>query len=326
MEASVKTALVIGGAGFIGHNLVKRLKKEGWTVHGLDRKKPEYEESPADVFVVKDAREDFWGKDGLLSYYDRVYQLAAEMGGAGYIFSGKHDADVLANSLAINLNVASSLLPIKDRVMFTGEKHVPLCGTLFFSSSACAYPDDVEGKEEDAYPANPPFDYGWEKLISERIYQAYARNYGLNIRIARFQNCFGPYGTYKGGREKAPAAISRKIIESTGEIEIWGNGEQIRPFVYIEDLLDGIEVLMQSDYTNPVNLGPSEGITINHLIAQLIGISGKPVTVKYIDGPTGELHRRCNNDLAKGLGWEPKWPLGKALNETYQWIKSQYEI
>jgi nucleoside-diphosphate-sugar epimerase len=304
MEASVKTALVCGAGGFIGHNLVKRLKKEGWYVVGLDLKLPAYEESPANVFIQEDARTHVLGMK-----YDRIYQLAAEMGGAGYIFSGEHDADVLANSLAINLNIAKQA---------TGS-------LVFFSSSACAYPDGVEGKEEDAYPANPPFDYGWEKLISERIYQAYARNYGLNIRIARFQNCFGPYGTYKGGREKAPAAISRKIIESTGEIEIWGNGEQIRPFVYIEDLLDGIEVLMQSDYNRPVNLGPSEGITINHLIAQLIGISGKPVTVKYIDGPTGELHRRCNNDLAKGLGWEPKWPLGKALNETYQWIKKTHE-
>jgi nucleoside-diphosphate-sugar epimerase len=304
MEASVKTALVCGAGGFIGHNLVKRLKKEGWYVVGLDLKLPAYEESPANVFIQEDARTHVLGMK-----YDRIYQLAAEMGGAGYIFSGEHDADVLANSLAINLNIAKQA---------TGS-------LVFFSSSACAYPDGVEGKEEDAYPANPPFDYGWEKLISERIYQAYARNYGLNIRIARFQNCFGPYGTYKGGREKAPAAISRKIIESTGEIEIWGNGEQIRPFVYIEDLLDGIEVLMQSDYNRPVNLGPSEGITINHLIAQLIGISGKQVKVKYIDGPTGELHRRCNNDLAKALGWEPKWPLGKALNETYQWIKKTHE-
>jgi nucleoside-diphosphate-sugar epimerase len=301
-----KTALCVGAGGFIGSNLVERLKKEVWHVTGLDRKKSEYNDSVADEFIVADAREY-----KITKYYDRIYQLAAEMGGAGYIFSGKHDADVLGNSLAINLNIA--------------KEAIGKCGTLFFSSSACAYPDGVEGKEEDAYPANPPFDYGWEKIVGERIYQAYARNYGLNIRIARFQNCFGPYGTYKGGREKAPAALSRKIIESTGEIDIWGDGEQIRPFIYIEDLLDGIEVLMQSDFDKPVNIGPSEGITINYLIALLKGISGKEFTVKYIDGPTGERERRCNNELIKSLGWEPKWTLGKALDETYRWIKGQYE-
>lgn len=317
MEKNLKTALVLGGGGFIGHNLVKRLKREGWTVHAVDLYLPRYEETQADIFWAEDAREyEIVNKTPRLDlkkfeYYDRIYQLAAEMGGAGYIFSGEHDADVLSNSLAINLNIT--------------KQAVGKCGTLFFSSSACAYPDGVEGKEEDAYPANPPFDYGWEKIISERIYQAYARNYGLNIRIARFQNCFGPFGSYKGGREKAPAALSRKIIESNGEIEIWGNGEQVRPFVYIEDLLDGIEILMQSDYKEPVNLGPSEGITINYLIALLKGISGKEFTVKYIKGPTGELHRKCNNDLAKSLGWEPKVPLGKALAETYSWVKSHYD-
>lgn len=303
----MKKALVIGAGGFIGSNLVERLKKEGWYVVGLDRKYPEYNDSLADEFIIADARE--WKID---RYYDRIYQLAAEMGGAGYIFTGTNDVDVLTSSLSINLNIAKQA---KDH-----------CGVIFYSSSACAYPDGVEGKEEDAYPANPPFDYGWEKLISERIYQAYARNYGLNIRIARFQNCFGPYGTYKGGREKAPAAISRKIIESTGEIEIWGDGEQIRPFIYIEDLLDGIEVLMQSDCMEPVNIGPSDGITINRLIALLKGIAFKQFEVKYVDGPTGELHRRCNNDKIRALGWEPKWPLGKALAETYNWIKGQYEV
>lgn len=307
MEKNMKTALVIGAGGFIGHNLVKRLKKEGWYVVGVDRKKPEFEESAADLFEVGDAR-----IMNIQHPFDRIYQLAAEMGGAGYIFSGKHDADVLANSLAINLNIASQA--------------VGKCGTLFFSSSACAYPDGVEGKESDAYPANPPFDYGWEKLTAERIYQAYSRNKGLNVRIARFQNCFGPFGTYAGGREKAPAAISRKIIESQGEIEIWGDGEQIRPFVYIEDLLDGIEALMQSDLKEPVNLGPSYGISINYLVELLHTISKKVFTVKHIEGPEGERVRRCDNKLAReALGWEPKWQLKDALAETYAWIKSQYE-
>lgn len=317
----MKKALVIGAGGFIGSNLVERLKKEGWYVVGLDRKYPEYNDSLADKFIITDART--WEID---RYYDRIYQLAAEMGGAGYIFSGENDYDILTNSLEINLNIARQLFWNNTGFPVNKNGRQLKCGTLFYSSSACAYPDGVEGREEDAYPANPPYDYGWEKLISERIYQALARKNGLNIRIARFQNCFGPYGTYKGGREKAPAAISRKIIESNGEIEIWGDGEQIRPFIYIEDLLDGIEVLMQSDFDKPVNIGPSDGITINHLIALLKGISGKEFSVKYIDGPLGERHRRCNNELMKSLGWEPKWTLGKALNETYQWIKAQYEI
>ena len=296
-------ALICGAGGFIGHNLVKRLKKEGWYVVGVDRKKPEYEDSLADKFIVADART--WQID---DYYDRIYQLAAEMGGAGYIFSGENDAEILSSSLAINLNIAKQ-----------AEEH---CDLLFYSSSACAYPDGVEGKEEDAYPAHPPFDYGWEKLTSERIYQAYDRNYGLNVRIARFQNCFGPFGTFEGRRAKAPAAIARKIIEATNEIEIWGDGKQVRPFIYIEDLLDGIEALMKSNLKEPVNLGPNTGITIRELAERLILISGKDVKIKYINGPTGELHRRCNNDLAKEkLGWQPKWDLGPALYDTYEWIK-----
>lgn len=300
---SIKTACVVGGNGFIGFNLSNRLKKEGWNVTVVDRKEAEYGKNPADKIIIADART--WQIDG---YYDRIYALAADMGGADFIFTGENDADILGNSLAINLNIAKQ-----------AEEH---CDLLFYSSSACAYPDGVEGKEEDAYPAHPPFDYGWEKLISERIYQAYNRNYGLNVRIARFQNCFGPFGTFEGRRAKAPAAIARKILETTHEIEIWGDGKQVRPFIYIDDLLDGIEKLMRSDLKEPVNLGPNTGITIRELAERLILISGKDIKIKYINGPTGELHRRCNNDLAKEkLGWQPKRELGPALADTYDWIK-----
>lgn len=303
----IKKALVIGGGGFIGHNLIKRLKQEGWYVEGFDRKYPEFEETSADVFVLGDARTDIF----ITSGYDRIYQLAAEMGGAGYVFTGENDAEILSNSLAININVLKQV------------KNVG-CGTLFYSSSVCGYADEVEGKESDAYPANPPSNYGWEKLTSERLYLAYAKNYGLNIRIARFHNTFGPYGTWRGGREKAPAAICRKIIESSGEIEVWGDGKQLRPFIYIEDLLDGIEALMFHQYKQPVNLGPNKGITIDELIDVVTKISGKKITKKYIDGPTGGQIRNANNDLAfKELSWYPVWDLERALRDTYNWIKTQ---
>ena len=298
--------LVIGAAGFIGHNLVKRLKKENRYVVGLDLKKPEFETSPADEFIVADARD----VDLDFNEYNVIYQLAADMGGAGFIFTGDNDFDVMTNSLGINLNVVKQLKDYK--------------GKIFFSSSACAYPDEVEGKESDAYPANPPYDYGWEKLISERLYQALNRNYGVDIRIARFQNCFGENGTFKGGREKAPAAICRKVAESTGVVEVWGDGQQIRPFVYIEDLLDGIENLMNSNFKDPINLGPEESITIEDLTKMVIGISGKDLEIIYVDGPTGERQRKCDNTLAKQkLCWEPKRELRESMAKTYKWIEGQ---
>jgi len=304
-----KKALVTGAAGFIGHNLCKRLKKQGWTVVGVDRKTPEFETSVCDMFLIDDARH-LNLEDLNLDSFSRIYQLAAEMGGAGYVFTGDNDADILSHSSEININLLEQLKGFK--------------GKVFYSSSVCAYPDEVEGKESDAYPANPPSNYGWEKLFSERLYLACAKNYGLDVKIARFHNTFGPYGAYKGGREKAPAALCRKIIESDGEIEIWGDGEQLRPFIYIEDLLDGIEALMQSSITGPVNLGPSEGITINQLIERIGKISGKDFTIKYIPGPTGGQTRHANNDMAqKELGWQPKRNLDESLKETYEWIKEQ---
>lgn len=309
-EIKQKRACVIGAGGFIGHNLVKRLKSKGWYVVGIDLKFPVYTDTLADEFIVSDVKEVKISEIALA--FGRVYQLAADMGGAGFVFTGDNDADILTNSLGINLHVLQEL------------KKANYKGKIFYSSSVCAYPDEVEGKETDAYPANPPSNYGWEKLTSERLYMAYAKNYGLDTRIARFHNCFGPYGTYDGGREKSPAAICRKVIQATDEIEIWGNGEQLRPFIYIDDLLDGIEALMQSDYKEPVNLGPSEGITINELVDKVSNIAGKSLKKKYIDGPTGGAKRYANNDLAqKVLGWKPKRDLTEGLVKTYMWINEQ---
>lgn len=308
MAIKNRAAFVIGAGGFIGYNLCLRLKKEGWYVTGLDLKVPLYGENVCDEFILDDATThnfDFAG-------FDRIYQLAADMGGAGFVFTGDNDAEILTNSLGINLNVL---------------KHTKnYQGTIFYSSSVCGYPDGAEGKEQDAYPANPPSDYGWEKLTSERLYLAYAKNHGLDTRIARFHNTFGPYGTYDGGREKAPAAICRKVVltDDGGEIEIWGDGEQLRPFIYIDDLLDGIEALMQSKLSTPVNLGPSEGITINDLVDLVSKIAGKKLVKKHIPGPTGGQVRNANNELARlALNWEPAYPLETALAKTYDWIKEQ---
>ncbi len=305
----MKKALVIGAGGFIGHNLIRRLKGEGWWVKGIDLKNPEYEGTHADEFLIADASVD----KIIDQKYDRIYQLAADMGGAGFVFTGENDADILTNSLGVNINVLKQVEKVG-------------VGTIFYSSSVCAYPDEVPGVESDAYPANPPSNYGWEKLTSERLFLAYHKNKGVNIRIARFHNCFGPHGTYKGGREKSPAAICRKIIESDGEIEIWGDGEQLRPFIYIEDLLDGVEALMTSNFIGPINIGPSDGITINELINIVSELSGKTFTIKRIPGPTGGAKRYANNDLAKKhLNWSPKLPLKESLKKTHDWIKSEME-
>ncbi len=316
---AIKRALVCGAGGFIGHNLVKRLKSEGWYVVGLDLKFPSFEKSEADEFVLSDAtgrrsNMDLF-RNGMspcfIKDFDRVYQLAADMGGAGFVFTGDNDAQILTNSLGINLNVL-------NEARTQGFK-----GQIFYSSSVCAYPDEVEGVEGDAYPANPPSNYGWEKLTSERLYLAYAKNFGIDVRIARFHNCFGPYGTYDGGREKSPAAICRKVLQADKEIEVWGNGEQLRPFIFIEDLLDGIEALMLSDYKEPVNLGPSEGVTINQMIDIVCEIAHKWPLRKYIPGPTGGQTRNANNDLAKRvLKWSPKRDFKGSLEITYNWIKS----
>ena len=296
--------LVIVGSGFIGHNLVKRLKAEGWWVKVVDLKHCPYENSPADEVVIADA--SGWELD---QHYDRIYQLAADMGGAGFIFTGDNDADIMHNSASINLNIASQAVKMG-------------CGKLFYSSSVCVYPDEHSGREDD--PGVPPTAYGWEKMFSEQLYLSYAKNHGLDVKIARFHNTYGPYGTYDGGREKAPAALCRKVIQSD-KIEVWGDGEQVRPFIYIDDLLDGIEILMNSDLTGPVNIGPNETVSIKDLVTKISFIEDKEIEIKFIPGPTGGKVRNTDNELIKSLGFRPKVSLQQGLTKTYWWIKSQYD-
>ena len=341
----MKTALVLGAGGFIGSHLVKRLKSEGFWVRGVDLKRPEYDETAADDFILCDLR-DFERVQSVmrleayevgdsfapLAYkysqypyskdiaFDEVYQLAADMGGAGYIFTGENDANVMHNSATINLNVAHEA--VKQKVK-----------RIFYSSSACMYPEhnqldpnNPNCKESSAYPANPDSEYGWEKLFSERLYLAFARNYNLEVRIARFHNIFGPYGTYKGGKEKAPAAMCRKVAEMLegGEIEVWGDGQQTRSFLYIDECIEGVLRLMRSDFEGPVNIGSEEMITINELAQYAIDISGKNITIKNIDGPTGVRGRNSDNDLIQEkLGWAPNYPLYNGLTETFNWINKQ---
>lgn len=309
----MKRALIIGGHGFIGGNLATRLREEGWYVTALDIKNYPYGISPANGEIIADVR-DIGYAVADWNAYDRIYCLAANMGGAGHVFTGDNDTDILTDSFTINAHLLAELATCHYK------------GTIFYSSSVCVYPDEVEGRESDAYPANPPSNYGWEKLTSERLYTAYSKNHGLDIRIARFHNCFGPYGTYDGGREKSPAAICRKVIKANKEIEIWGDGKQLRPFIFIEDLLDGIEALMQSNHTTPVNLGPSEGITINEMVDIVCEIAHKWPMKKYVDGPTGGQTRNANNELAQRvLRWKPKRDFKESLEKTYNWIKSELE-
>ena len=339
----MKTALVLGAGGFIGSHLVKKLKSEGYWVRGVDLKRPEYDETIADDFLLYnlcdpknvEAVMRLEGYSGhplpckYLAYpfseelhFDEVYQLAADMGGAGYIFTGENDANVMHNSATINLNVAHQA--VKQKVK-----------RVFYSSSACMYPEhnqldpnNPNCEESSAYPANPDSEYGWEKLFSERLYLAYARNYGLKVRIARFHNIFGPCGTYKGGKEKAPAAMCRKVAETLegGEIEVWGDGQQTRSFLYIDECIEGVLRLMRSDFEGPVNIGSEERVTINELAQYAIDISSKNIAIKNISGPTGVRGRNSDNKLIKEkLGWAPNYPLYNGLTETYNWINKQVE-
>jgi len=313
-------ALVLGAGGFIGSHLVKRLKKEGFWVRGVDLKYPEFAETHADDFVIGDLREQDVCRSVLDQSFDHVYQLAADMGGAGYIFTGENDADVMHNSAIINLNI------------------VDLCknhkvGKVFYSSSACMYPehnqmdpDNPKCSEDSAYPANPDSEYGWEKLFSERLYLSYARNYGLNVRVARFHNIFGPEGTWDGGKEKAPAALCRKVAQSDegGVIEVWGDGLQTRSFLYIDECVEAVRRLVDSDFEGPVNIGSEEMISINNLAKLIIDISGKNITLKNIDGPTGVRGRNSDNALYKEkIGWEPTALLKEGISKTYGWIAEQ---
>lgn len=316
----MKKALVLGGGGFIGSHLTKRLKEEGFFVRGVDLKHPEFMPVVADEFIIGDLRDPKVCDLVIDSSFDHIYQLAADMGGAGYIFTGENDAHVMHNSATINLNVAD----------LASRKGV---GRVFYSSSACMYPeynqldpDNPKCSEDSAYPAMPDSEYGWEKLFSERLYMAFSRNMGLITRIARFHNIYGPHGTWDGGREKAPAAICRKVAQAPegGQIEIWGDGLQTRSFLFIEDCLDGIRALIESECDVPVNIGSEEMISINEFAKMIIDISGKSLTIKNIDGPLGVRGRNSDNKLiAEKVGWLPRYSLRQGMELTYEWIASQ---
>jgi len=316
----MKKAIVCGAGGFIGSHLVKRLKDEGFSVRGADLKLPLYSQSPADEFLVGDLTDPNFVKNVVCEDVDELYQLAADMGGAGYIFTGENDANVMHNSALINLNIAHEAVIKKVK-------------KVFYSSSACAYPEhnqlDPENpkcSEESAYPAAPDSEYGWEKLFSERVFLAYKRNYGLDVHIARYHNIFGPEGTYEGGKEKAPAALCRKVIEAkdNGEIEIWGDGKQTRSFLYVDECIDGTIKLMRSNFDGPVNIGSEEMISINDFAKMIIGLSGKNITIKNIPGPLGVRGRNSDNKLIKEkLNWAPSKPLKEGIQKTFGWIKNQ---
>jgi nucleoside-diphosphate-sugar epimerase len=310
---------VNGAGGFIGGHLVKRLKSEGHWVRAVDLKAHDFATPPADEFILGDLR-DPSVVGAVVQGIDDVYQLAADMGGAGYVFTGEHDAAIMHNSASINLNCLEY-----GRV--TGVKK------FFYSSSACMYPeynqldpDNPKCAEDSAYPAAPDSEYGWEKLFSERLYLAYMRNYGVQTRIARFHNIFGPEGTWAGGREKAPAALCRKVAQSPdgGEIEVWGDGQQTRSFLYIDECLEAIRRLMESEFTGPVNIGSEEMVTINQLAQMVMDVAGKRVTIRHIPGPLGVRGRNSDNRLIRErLGWAPSRPLREGLEKTYTWIESQ---
>jgi len=340
----MKKALVLGAGGFIGNNLVSRLKREGYWVRGVDLKLPEFNKTEADEFIsgnVGDLRSQsncmrvvkFDGTQGNFyknvpeqykETFDEIYQLAADMGGAGFVFTGENDADIMHNSATINLNILNAVQQLNEVKGTNNTK-------IFYSSSACMYPehnqldpDNPNCEESSAYPADPDSEYGWEKLFSERLFLAYSRNYGIPVRIARFHNIFGPLGTWDGGREKAPAAICRKVIQSDGEIEIWGDGKQTRSFLYVDECVEGVRRLMESDFSDPVNIGSDEMVTINQLVDIASSIEGKEITKKHIDGPLGVAGRNSDNKLIKeSIDWAPDYPLAKGLEKTYKWIKSQ---
>jgi nucleoside-diphosphate-sugar epimerase len=314
-----KRILVCGAGGFIGGHLVKRLRSEGYWVRGVDLKHHEFSPTRANEFVIGDLRDPAVVRS-VLAEIDEVYQLAADMGGAGYIFTGEHDAAVMHNSAMINLNVLE----------FGREAGIR---KYFYSSSACMYPaynqtdpDKPNCSEDSAYPAAPDSEYGWEKLFSERLYAAYQRNYGIEIRVARFHNIFGPEGTWSGGREKAPAAICRKVAEAPdgGEIEIWGDGKQTRSFLYIDECIEGIRRLMDSSFAGPVNIGSEEMVAINQLAEMAMEIAGKRLRVRHVDGPLGVRGRNSDNRLIRDrLGWAPSASLRAGLEVTYDWVSEQ---
>lgn len=317
----MKKAIVLGAGGFIGHHLVKRLKQEGFWVKGIDIKLPEFSKSAADEFIVGDLRDVHFTMQEIGEEINELYQLAGDVGGAGYIFTGLNDANVMHNSAQINLNVAKVAL----------EKKVK---AVFFSSSACVYPEynqmdpnNPKCDEPSAYPAEPDSEYGWEKLFSERLYLSYHRNFGMNVKIARFHNIFGPESTWNNGKEKAPSALCRKVAEATenGTIEIWGDGNQTRSFLYIDDCLDAVTKLMRSEKTGPYNIGSEEMISIHDFVKLIAKIANKPnVHLKMIDGPTGVRGRSSDNALIKkDIHWGVDQKLEEGIKKLYLWIEKQ---
>lgn len=312
--------LVCGAGGFIGHHLVQSLKAQCHYVIGADLKHPEYEATAADEFHIVDLREQSLVRQLVTSDIDTIYQLAADMGGAGYIFTGENDADIMHNSAQINLNIVEAM--VKNSVK-----------NIFYTSSACMYPDHNQLdpnnpllSEDTAYPANPDSEYGWEKLFSERLYLSFAKNYDLRVRIARLHNIFGPLGSWNNGREKAPAALCRKVAESTGTVEVWGPGTQTRSFLYIDECIEGIHRIQACDYKYPLNLGSERMITINDLCLLISRIAGKTVTIINTNGPQGVMGRNSHNQLIRQqIGWSPKDTLEQGLAHTYAWIKQQLE-
>ncbi len=329
----MKRALVLGAGGFIGSHMVKRLKSEGYWIRGVDLKYPEFSPTFADEFLICDLRDpgsvmDSMKPSGIVSYFDEVYQYAADMGGAGFVFTGENDADIMHNSAIINLNVLNAQVLINKEFGINKTK-------IFYSSSACMYPEhnqmdpsNPNCEESSAYPANPDSEYGWEKLFSERLYLAYSRNHGIPIAIARFHNIYGPEGTWDGGREKAPAAICRKVAKvdgDSGEIEVWGDGEQTRSFLYIDDCIEATRRLMQSSFQDPINIGSDEMVTINKLIEITAEFEGKSIRKRHLlNAPTGVRGRNSSNILIKQvLGWDYEVTLKEGLKKTYFWISDQ---
>ena len=322
VDENMKKALVLGAGGFIGHHLVNRLKEENFWVRGVDLKFPVFDKTKADDFIIGDLRDYRICQFAIDQNFDEIYQLAADMGGAGYIFTGENDADIMHNSATINLNILDVAVKRNNN-------------RIFYSSSACIYPehnqldpDNPNCAESSAYPANPDSEYGWEKLFSERLYLAYNRNYGMNNRIARYHNIFGPLGTWTGGKEKAPAALCRKVSEAKegGVIQIWGDGKQTRSFLFIDECIDGTINLMRSSKQGPYNIGSDEMVTINELADMVIKISGKKIMKQHIEGPQGVRGRNSDNNLIfKELNWKPSLKLIEGISKTYEWINNQVE-
>ena len=347
MSEYTKSALVLGAGGFIGSHMVKKLRSEGYWVRGVDLKRPEFSKTQAHEFIQGDLRDvdfvrrvlEFRGfrnnfyhsvPDRLVGSFDEIYQFAADMGGAGFVFTGENDADIMHNSVQINLNVLECQRKQNERKETNHTK-------IFYSSSACMYPehnqldpDNPDCREESAYPANPDSEYGWEKLFSERLYFAYNRNYGIPVRVARYHNIFGPEGTWDGGREKAPAAICRKVARlpnEGGTIDVWGDGEQTRSFLLVDECVEATYRLVQSDFIGPVNIGSEEMVTINELVDTAARVSGKQVEKNHIEGPLGVRGRNSNNDLIREkLGWDYTQSLEEGIRKTYKWIQAQIKL